>query len=461
VSNAGGKLAEQAGEGAPAGEMQIPLPTEEMVALATGGDLHVSMTLEDRKGQQLILAAPPVKLEVFRTTGSLAVSPAALTIEEVKTIDASPMLGHIYFANGSSEIPAQYVRIADPATAAAFAEQHFRDPLAKYYQVLNIIGKRLVEHPEATVTLVGCNDNRGSEKGNKKLSAQRAEAVSAYLQNAWQIAPERLRIEARNLPEQPSSSRLEEGREENRRVEIRSGHPSILEVIRSTYLATRIDANSLTLKPSIVTARGLARWKIALANAAGTLVDLAGEETPAKESVVPLPTGDLNGLAAGGDIQATMEVQDRNGRSLLLTAKPVPVKFVQTSQRLAQKQDYLVQEKYALILFDFDSDNIDDRNREIVNTIVARIKELPQATVEVVGHTDNIGKEDYNAKLSERRALAVYQLLAAAYGSDPGERIRHRGVGSREPLYDNTTPEARAFNRTVTITVEYLTGDQP
>jgi outer membrane protein OmpA-like peptidoglycan-associated protein len=126
---------------------------------------------------------------------------------------------------------------------------------------------------------------------------------------------------------------------------------------------------------------------------------------------------------------------------------------------LAQKQDFRVQEKYALILFDFDSDTIDARNQEIVNTIVTRIKALPQATVDVVGHTDNIGKEDYNIKLSERRALAVYKLLIAAYGEDPGERVRHRGVGPSNPLYDNATPEARAFNRTVTITLEYMAGN--
>ena len=90
---------------------------------------------------------------------------------------------------------------------------------------------------------------------------------------------------------------------------------------------------------------------------------------------------------------------------------------------------------------------------------MARIKTLPQATVEIVGHTDNIGKEAYNIKLSERRALAVYKLLAAAYGETAGDRIRHSGVGPNTPLYDNQSPEARSFNRTVTITLEYLSAE--
>jgi outer membrane protein OmpA-like peptidoglycan-associated protein len=139
--------------------------------------------------------------------------------------------------------------------------------------------------------------------------------------------------------------------------------------------------------------------------------------------------------------------------------QPVKVNFIQTSQRLAQKQDLKVQEKYALILFDFDKDTIDARNQEIVNQVVARIRKLPRATVEIVGHTDNIGKEAYNSKLSDRRALAVYKLVVAAYGEAPGDRIRYSGVGPNTPLYDNLSPEARAFNRTVTITLEYLSAE--
>jgi outer membrane protein OmpA-like peptidoglycan-associated protein len=81
---------------------------------------------------------------------------------------------------------------------------------------------------------------------------------------------------------------------------------------------------------------------------------------------------------------------------------------------------------------------------------------LPNATAEITGHTDNIGKDAYNIKLSERRALAVYKQLAAACGKEASKRIHHAGAGSKNPPYDNTTPEARGFNRTVTITLEYM-----
>jgi len=239
-------------------------------------------------------------------------------------------------------------------------------------------------------------------------------------------------------------------------VEVRSDDLAILAPVRSTYLSTRIDAEALTLRPSVDVAHGVANWTVLAVNNSGSLGGLSGEGAVPAEIIIPLKSQNLNELAAGGDINLTMAVKDRKGQKLDLAAGPVKVNFIQTSQRIAQKQDFRVQEKYALILFAFDSDAISARNQEIINTIVARIKELPQATADIVGHTDNIGKEDYNIKLSQRRALSVNKIVSSAYGEDSGDHIRQSGVGPRDPLFDNMTPEARAFNRTVTITLDYM-----
>ncbi|MBP1728651.1 MAG: OmpA/MotB domain protein [Deltaproteobacteria bacterium] len=460
VSNARGSVAGLAGEGAPAAELKVQLPVGDPQALAAGGDLAVKMELQNARGQNLVLKAAPVKVNLLQTRAGLAIAPASLTIEEIKTIDASPMLGQIYFDKGSSEIPSRYVRFSGAEETAGFDEQKFRDTLEKYYQLLNIVGKRLVDNAAATIRLVGCNDNIGEEKGKKTLSSQRAEAVKNYLQTVWSIAPERMSIEARNLPVTPSTSKSREGQAENRRVEIQAADPAILAPIRSTYLTTRIDAPALTLSPDVVSPHGIDSWTITAANSAGKLADLSGKGAPAKETKIPLlGGGDLKALAEGGDISVKMALQDRKGQRMMIAPAPVKVNFIETSKRLAQKQDQRVQEKYALILFDFDKDTIGGANQEIINKIVTRLKALPQANVEIVGHTDNIGKEAYNIKLSERRALAVNKLLVAAYGEKPGDRIRHSGVGPHSPLYENVSPETRSFNRTVTITLEYLSAE--
>jgi outer membrane protein OmpA-like peptidoglycan-associated protein len=459
LANSRGTLVEKDGEGTPPAEIVVPLKTDDLGLLATGGDIKISMEVQDSKGQSIVLTAPSVKVKYFKTTGSLAVTPSSLTIEEIKTIDSSPMLGYIYFLKGASDLSAQYVRLAGPEETAAFDEQRFRDTLEKYYQVLNIIGKRLTKHPAATITLTGCNDNTGTEKRNRKLSTARAESVGDYLQAVWNIAPDRIRTDARNLPEIPSTSRLEEGRAENRRVEIRADDSSILAPVRSTYMSVRIDADALTLRPAVNAPHDVANWTVRAANNSGSLGELSGEGAPPAEIKIPMKSRNLNEVAVGGDITLTMVVKDRKGQKLELAAGPVKVNFIQTSQRLAQKQDFRVQEKYALILFDFDSDAISARNQEIVNAIVARIKELSEAQAEIVGHTDNIGKDKYNIKLSQRRALSVYKLLSEAYGEAPGDRVHYSGVGPNDPLFDNMTPEARALNRTVIITLEYMAGN--
>lgn len=460
LSNAKGKVAEQAGVGVPPAEIMLALPTGDLQSLASGGDIAVSMELMNSRNQKLVLQSRAVKVNVMQSRTNLSVSPASLTIEEIKTIDASPMLGQIYFDKGAAEIHSRYLRFNSPDETKGFDEQKFRDTLEKYYQLLNIVGKRMVDNPTSAINLVGCNDNTGEEKGKKKLSGQRAEAVKNYLQTIWNIAPERIAVQSRNLPATPSTSKSKEGQSENRRVEIHSADPAILAPIRSTYLATRIDSPELTLKPEVTSAHGIASWKISSSNSTVKFADLTGTGTPGKELKVQMPTGgELRSLATGGDVEVQFELQDLKGQKMIVAAPPVKINFIETSKRLAQKQDQLVQEKYALILFDFDKDTVGGANQEIINKIVTRIKTLPQASVEIVGHTDNIGKESYNTKLSERRALAVYKQLKAAYGESATDRIRYSGVGPKTPLYENVSPETRSFNRTVTITLEYLSAE--
>jgi outer membrane protein OmpA-like peptidoglycan-associated protein len=389
----------------------------------------------------------------------LMVSPASVTIEEIKTIDASPMLAHIFFDEGSSEIPARYARLAGPDETAGFDEQKFRDTLEKYYQVLNIIGKRLTDNSKAKITLVGCNSNTGKETGNKKLSTKRAEAVRNYLENVWKIAPGRISIEARNLPAMPSVVNLKQGQAENRRVEIRCADMTVLAPIQSVYTTTSIDTQMLKLHQGEIMPVDITSWKLTATNSSGNLANLAGSGTPPKEIQIPLPVKDLQALATGGDISVNMEIVDKNGQTEMLYSDPVKVNVIRTSERIAQKQEMKVQEKYALILFDFNKDTLSGLNQEIIKRLAGRIKKLPKATAEITGHTDNTGKEAYNMKLSDRRALAVYKKLSAECGKDESKRIHYKGAGSKAAPFDNATPEGRGFNRTVTITLDYMSAE--
>jgi outer membrane protein OmpA-like peptidoglycan-associated protein len=82
------------------------------------------------------------------------------------------------------------------------------------------------------------------------------------------------------------------------------------------------------------------------------------------------------------------------------------------------------------------------------------MREVPAAVVQIVGHTDSIGKVDYNVALSKKRAQTAYDLILGG-GIRARDGISNDGRGPADPLFDNGLPEGRAFNRTVTVSLEY------
>jgi len=96
-------------------------------------------------------------------------------------------------------------------------------------------------------------------------------------------------------------------------------------------------------------------------------------------------------------------------------------------------------------LFDFDSDVIKEENFANLDAIADFLKEYDNIKVTVEGHTDNVGSEEYNKGLSERRAEAVGDYLINK-GID-GSRITTEGFGFAKPVASNDTEEGQAQNR--------------
>lgn len=79
--------------------------------------------------------------------------------------------------------------------------------------------------------------------------------------------------------------------------------------------------------------------------------------------------------------------------------------------------------------------------------LVAYLKENPAVRVEIVGHTDNVGGDEANLELSQRRAAAVWQYLIGQGIAQ--KRVQHKGKGESAPVDTNDTPAGRANNRRV------------
>lgn len=99
--------------------------------------------------------------------------------------------------------------------------------------------------------------------------------------------------------------------------------------------------------------------------------------------------------------------------------------------------------------FDFDKAVIRPQDYARLDQDVDALKAWGDVDVEVAGHTCNIGTEEYNLGLSQRRAEAVRNYLVSK--GVPAERLTVRGYGESRPAFSNATREGRALNRRVEL----------
>ena len=111
------------------------------------------------------------------------------------------------------------------------------------------------------------------------------------------------------------------------------------------------------------------------------------------------------------------------------------------------------------IFFEFDQDKILPISFAILDEVARTLRQHPELSrVRVEGHTDNVGTPAYNLSLSQRRAQSVASYLIAQ-GVD-GSRLSTRGAGPDQPIASNATPDGRAQNRRVEVTLRPLPGAQ-
>jgi outer membrane protein OmpA-like peptidoglycan-associated protein len=140
--------------------------------------------------------------------------------------------------------------------------------------------------------------------------------------------------------------------------------------------------------------------------------------------------------------EARKLAQEATNKAKALCLKPVAV----------AKELKVIDRMTLMINFGFNKSNIRKADQAELKRAIEFIKKYPKTKIQIEGHTDDIGSEKYNQKLSERRATTVKKYLVKEGGIDAA-RLTTVGYGETKPVASNKTKEGRAKNRRVEILI--------
>jgi outer membrane protein OmpA-like peptidoglycan-associated protein len=153
------------------------------------------------------------------------------------------------------------------------------------------------------------------------------------------------------------------------------------------------------------------------------------------------------GALAGGAVGNYQDKQEKKLRQ----------QMAGTGVEVVRKGDNITLDMPGNVTFAFDSAQLNPQFNSVLDKVGQTLVEYDQTVIQIAGHTDSTGAHAYNMKLSEQRAASVKSYLASR--GVPAKRMQTVGAGPDYPIADNATPEGRAENRRVEITIVPVTED--
>lgn len=177
--------------------------------------------------------------------------------------------------------------------------------------------------------------------------------------------------------------------------------------------------------------------------------------------------GALGGAAAGALIGNDGTVRDRNRAALIGAALGAGVgggignnldrqaeelrRALRSDVGVSNNGNNLVVVLSQDLLFATNSTQVGAQSQNDLLIVARSLTNYPDSTVNVIGHTDNVGSAAFNQDLSERRAQSVASVLRS--GGVSSARIRSIGAGLNQPIASNATAGGRQLNRRVEIII--------
>jgi outer membrane protein OmpA-like peptidoglycan-associated protein len=215
----------------------------------------------------------------------------------------------------------------------------------------------------------------------------------------------------------------------------------ILAATLSAFALTACTTNPYTGEQQV--SKGLlgAGTGAAVGAAAGALI---GATTPVKTRKAALIGAGIGALAGGG-VGVYMDQQEAKLRERLRDS----------GVSVTRVGDSIVLNMPSNITFDTDASEVRDEFYDTLNSVAIVFQEYDKTLIDVVGHTDSDGSDDYNYDLSRRRAASVARYLSSQ--QIDANRFSVEGRGEREPIASNASNSGKSRNRRVEITIQPLT----
>ena len=396
--------------------------------------------------------------EVTFTTNVPVIIPAERTVTEV-----FPLRNYVYFDLGSTEIPNRYVRLSKDQVKDFKEDQvelitpenmsgSSKRQMIVYYNILNILGDRMVKDPTATIILVG-----SSEKGpNDGLLM--AESTKLYLVDVFGIDASRIKTEGRKKPkieEEQQGGKLDLVllREGDRRVSVESNSPGLLMEFKSGPDAPLKPVKILTVQEAPVDSSvtfntagadtAFTSWSLEIADEQGRVQNFG----PYNSESVSLPGKSILGTRPEGNYKITMVGKTKSGMTLKK----------ETSAHLVLWTPPSTEEMMRFsIIYEFNNSKAIKMYEKYLTEIVT--PKIPvNGNVIIHGHTDIIGGEENNLKLSLARANDAREIIEKALSTNGRTDVKFEvfGYGEDQNIapFGNKTPEERSYNRSVIIDI--------
>ncbi len=403
--------------------------------------------------EEPVITEPPVSFS--------AVAP--LSEASVISNEVYPLRNYIFFDAASTSIPGRYNLISQ-AEALRFREDgmkslsgvnrndHTRNQIVVYYNILNILGDRMRNNTNTTITLNGSSAGQGQNVGK-----QQAEAVKDYLVSVFNIEPNRITTTGSDWPQtrsyrhdqQPNADmRLDS----DRRVEILTSSAELLMVEEATmsgilkpvlFSWDDTDYTKDHIVFSLTNAeRYMEEWHVTLIGPDGDQLEFG----PYRSGSERVPGADVIEKAGAGRYAVQMSGVSKEGleltRESTITIRP----------ELLLEHNVM----HFSILFDINMFDIPFLYERYLQDNIAPF--IPEnANVIVHGHTDVLGDPVHNHALSLQRANKAKDLIESALASlgITGTSFEVYGFGemNKEAPYPNRFPEQRFHNRTVVIDI--------